>query len=351
MSTFGVQIVDTATNKAIEGYPVPSPWEQRFAFVRDGNTAALAEMAVGRTGASFPADVVSNFWAMRSISYAALKLFVGEPEEPLVEVEHEVEFAVAARALIELVGGPSTAVFGQPFLDSLFKSPGSSAEARSMREADGRLASASLRTLPFTILGLCVAEARRQILVNVSVGGAVAHVATAAALRMLTVGLIAIIIKDVVNNVITDCGGRTRTQRFIESLEKAEEEERGLRQEFVAGTEMVAARTDSPRDPEILKGVDIPVNLRCPLTLELFYDPVVTCFGHTYERGALIEHLNTMFEKYGLTRDPNTNRPMTSPLLYKNVLIRQLSDDFYAQQCGLTQRKPVNVSKTQKETT
>jgi hypothetical protein len=58
-------------------------------------------------------------------------------------------------------------------------------------------------------------------------------------------------------------------------------------QALIPGVEAVlavAAATDVPRE--------VPSLFTCPLTLEVFREPVITPAGHSYERAALMEHLS-----------------------------------------------------------
>jgi hypothetical protein len=51
----------------------------------------------------------------------------------------------------------------------------------------------------------------------------------------------------------------------------------------------------------------IPEEFICPLTLELFHNPVVTRWGHSFERGALLRWLKS-HEGCPLTRNPMSLR-------------------------------------------
>lgn len=56
----------------------------------------------------------------------------------------------------------------------------------------------------------------------------------------------------------------------------------------------------------------------CPLTKELFHDPVILSDGFTYERGAIEKWLAD-----GNKRSPMTNMPLTSTELFPNIAIKQ----------------------------
>lgn len=69
--------------------------------------------------------------------------------------------------------------------------------------------------------------------------------------------------------------------------------------------------------------------LVCPLTKKLFEDPVLTRYGHTYERAALLDYLaqnNNQDPKAGMEIDPEDIHPnigiMESVKIYKKALQR-----------------------------
>lgn len=68
-----------------------------------------------------------------------------------------------------------------------------------------------------------------------------------------------------------------------------------------------------------------PSHLVCPITLELFQDPVMTCYGHTYEREAIMAHLDVQ------KVCPQTKQPLTKNQLYPNIQIRQAAEEFVEQ--------------------
>jgi serine/threonine protein kinase len=65
-----------------------------------------------------------------------------------------------------------------------------------------------------------------------------------------------------------------------------------------------------------------PDSLSCPITHELFRDPVTGQDGHTYERYAITEWL----QKDGTS--PNTREPMTIESLRPNHIVKKLVDEF-----------------------
>lgn len=62
---------------------------------------------------------------------------------------------------------------------------------------------------------------------------------------------------------------------------------------------------------------EVPSAFTCPLTMEVYRDPVVSMSGHTYERAALIEHLI----KVG-NWDPITRVPMSLSDMRPNIAMR-----------------------------
>lgn len=63
--------------------------------------------------------------------------------------------------------------------------------------------------------------------------------------------------------------------------------------------------------------------LTCPITLELFVDPVLADDGHTYERSAIIEWV-----KIHNGTSPMTRQPIKIKELKSNRLIKQLADQY-----------------------
>lgn len=73
--------------------------------------------------------------------------------------------------------------------------------------------------------------------------------------------------------------------------------------------------------------------LTCPITLELFIDPVVADDGHTYERSAIIEWIKNHHET-----SPMTRQTIKLKDLKPNNIIKQLADQYRSS-------LPSNVSK------
>ncbi|CAF3418223.1 unnamed protein product [Rotaria sp. Silwood1] len=62
--------------------------------------------------------------------------------------------------------------------------------------------------------------------------------------------------------------------------------------------------------------------LRCPITMELFRDPVLAPDGHTYERQAIEQWI----QRHGTS--PMTRRPLSIEQLYSNRTVKELVDSF-----------------------
>lgn len=67
---------------------------------------------------------------------------------------------------------------------------------------------------------------------------------------------------------------------------------------------------------------DIPNEFLCPITEEVFVDPVMTCDGHTYERKAIEAWLNNH------DTSPSTNLPLSNKNLMPNVVLKNLVKSF-----------------------
>jgi hypothetical protein len=65
-----------------------------------------------------------------------------------------------------------------------------------------------------------------------------------------------------------------------------------------------------------------PSHLVCPVSGELFWDPVMTDAGHTYER----ESLARWFERH--STDPVTNTRLRSKAFLPNYAIRTAADEL-----------------------
>lgn len=64
-------------------------------------------------------------------------------------------------------------------------------------------------------------------------------------------------------------------------------------------------------------------DLICPITLQLFQDPVIATDGHTYERKAIEQYWNTK----GRPVSPKTNLQLKSRTLIPNLLVRSICSE------------------------
>ena len=71
---------------------------------------------------------------------------------------------------------------------------------------------------------------------------------------------------------------------------------------------------------------EMPRELRCPITMEPFRNPVVAADGHTYERRALERHLSNS------TRSPMTNAEMGHSNIMFSLTIRTLAREWRARE-------------------
>lgn len=71
------------------------------------------------------------------------------------------------------------------------------------------------------------------------------------------------------------------------------------------------------------KGTALPDSLCCPITFEIFAQPVITECGNTYEANALVTH----FSKMGII-DPITRNRINPHAIFKNSAILQVKDWF-----------------------
>ena len=73
---------------------------------------------------------------------------------------------------------------------------------------------------------------------------------------------------------------------------------------------------------------DAPDQLVCPLTSKLFQDPVMTMFGHTYERKALLDHLAK-----NNNQDPIAKKEVDPNALFPNKTVLELVRKYQANMC------------------
>jgi len=71
---------------------------------------------------------------------------------------------------------------------------------------------------------------------------------------------------------------------------------------------------------------EVPDHFCCKITMDLFRDPVITPSGVTYERSALMEHL----QKVG-NFDPLTRAPLTPEQVFPNLALKEAVQAFLAE--------------------
>merc|ERR1711974_239029 len=79
--------------------------------------------------------------------------------------------------------------------------------------------------------------------------------------------------------------------QFYEDRAVYEREAREVTRSCAACRSLEERRRDLLQEEVRLEQSAHPQHLICPLTLQLLSDPVSTRYGHTYERGAILEHL------------------------------------------------------------
>lgn len=68
---------------------------------------------------------------------------------------------------------------------------------------------------------------------------------------------------------------------------------------------------------------EVPKAYLCPLTKKLFTDPVITPYGHTYEREALMEYM-----RHNGPKDPIAQQPLDPSRLTPNSALKSIIQNF-----------------------
>ena len=63
-------------------------------------------------------------------------------------------------------------------------------------------------------------------------------------------------------------------------------------------------------------------SLTCPITHQIMEDPVITKYGHTYER----KEIENWIEKSG--NDPLTKKPLTKNDIFPNFQLKNLIEEY-----------------------
>ncbi|EAR83214.3 U-box protein (macronuclear) [Tetrahymena thermophila SB210] len=83
---------------------------------------------------------------------------------------------------------------------------------------------------------------------------------------------------------------------------------------------------------------EVPDHLCCPITMNLYEDPVITQYGFSYERQALLEHFKLNGDIDPIARKPiNRNIPLISNLSLKKVVSEFLQNEPWAYEHYLDQ--------------
>jgi hypothetical protein len=87
--------------------------------------------------------------------------------------------------------------------------------------------------------------------------------------------------------------------------------------------------------PQTLFGgfIEIPKDLICPITMEMIRDPVVSTSGHTYEKQAILKHLETS------KTDPITRQPCTVEDLRPNYAMAIRIEEYLKSRFSLQKSK------------
>ncbi|UJR31770.1 hypothetical protein I4U23_019248 [Adineta vaga] len=120
------------------------------------------------------------------------------------------------------------------------------------------------------------------------------------------------------------CSRNTRRQRIRHVSPRTmppEQRRRVVSDNVVPGPSApVRARTPSPTED-----FPPPENLICPITRELFRDPVLATDSYTYERSAIENWLRTT------ATSPTTRAPLSKDRLVLNLVVKNMVDDFRAE--------------------
>ena len=73
--------------------------------------------------------------------------------------------------------------------------------------------------------------------------------------------------------------------------------------------------------------VEVPENFRCPISMRILNDPVVTADGHTYSHQSILQ----WWASSGRCTSPMTNEVLRDRTLRPNVQLRKVIEDFLEQ--------------------
>ena len=76
--------------------------------------------------------------------------------------------------------------------------------------------------------------------------------------------------------------------------------------------------------------LEVPSAYSCPLTMEVFREPVITPAGFSYERSALMEHLAKVGKFDPINRMPMTEQQVVSNIGLRNATLQYLDEHPWA---------------------
>jgi len=98
--------------------------------------------------------------------------------------------------------------------------------------------------------------------------------------------------------------------------------------ERLAETEQADQRTLQEQTQEDSTVLVIPDGLECPITSELFKDPVMCTDGHTYERAAILAWFEEQRKHKPDLTSPMTNAVLESDKVFPNFALRKQCEAF-----------------------
>jgi len=87
--------------------------------------------------------------------------------------------------------------------------------------------------------------------------------------------------------------------------------------------------------------VEVPENFRCPISMRILNDPVVTADGHTYSHQSILQ----WWASSGRYTSPMTNEVLRDRTLRPNVQLRKVIEDFLEQNPQIDARTSGSLKK------
>ncbi|CAF0986205.1 unnamed protein product [Didymodactylos carnosus] len=131
------------------------------------------------------------------------------------------------------------------------------------------------------------------------------------------------------NKTAAEVAFENHHQDFGNYLESLSPEMKKIREKHQAiqQSSIIAQEEEEKYVEQQLQSIQLPNNMlscfTCPLTKELFIDPVVCADGFTYERAAIQQWLNG-----GQNRSPMTNMELSNTNLVPNIVIKSALDEL-----------------------